>query len=113
MKCAVEEGSFKETLVGTESTTFLSIDIEKYEKGTEILEVGLAWHLASQGGVRTSCIVCKHLIIEEHLHLQNGKYVADNRDKLNWGTSHLVSLTQMQVCGRWLWNTAVASRDGR
>ena len=33
-----------------------------------------------------------HIIVSDHLHLKNGKFVANNRDKFNFGPSMLLSL---------------------
>ena len=33
-----------------------------------------------------------HIIVSDHLHLKNGKFVANNRDKFNFGKSEVLNL---------------------
>lgn len=75
-------------------STFLSIDIEAYEKGSEILEVGVAWVKSSELWPIEK-ISAHHLIIRDHSHLHNGRFVADNRDRFNFGKSTLVAESQV------------------
>lgn len=35
-----------------------------------------------------------HLIIDDHAHLSNGKYIANNRDRFNFGTSNRLRLSE-------------------
>lgn len=42
--------------------------------------------------LRTKATKTIHIIVTDHLHLQNGKYVADNRSNFNFGQSVFLSL---------------------
>lgn len=66
----------------------VGIDVEMFEhKHSTILEVGLA--TIHQGKLAT-----RHLIIDEHRHHSNGKYVPDHRHSFHFGKSEVVSLEQ-------------------
>lgn len=59
----------------------ISIDIETYEHGSAVLEVGLAiFDPRGQQTLGYPHILTYHLINEDCLHLSNGDYVPDNRD---------------------------------
>jgi hypothetical protein len=76
--------------VGVGGTTYMSIDVETYERGGEVLEVGIAWICASEVWPAPK-IHCRHFIVEDHLLLSNGKFVPDNRTKFNFGQSEYVA----------------------
>lgn len=59
-----------------------------YERDhSKILEVGLAIYELDKRQ-----IINEHIIIEEHRHFRNGRYIADNRDRFNFGRSAHMSL---------------------
>lgn len=70
--------------------TLLSVDIEAWERRTEVLEVGIAW-IANADAWRAGSMHAAHYIIKEFEHLRNRTFVADNRDRFNFGTSEHVS----------------------
>jgi DNA polymerase III epsilon subunit-like protein len=73
-----------------EDTVFLSIDVEKNERGPEILEVGLAFLTASNSWFFPE-ITCKHLILEDHDHIRNHRAGYDNKDNFDFGVSEKVN----------------------
>jgi hypothetical protein len=75
---------------GGEDTVFLSIDVEKYERGPEILEVGLAF-LTASNSLFFPDITCRHLILEDHDHLHNHRAGYDNKDNFDFGVSEKVN----------------------
>lgn len=42
--------------------------------------------------MHTGVTTTTHIIVTDYLHLKNGKFVADNRDKFNFGQSRFLSL---------------------
>lgn len=82
------------------SLTFLSIDIEAWESNTEkILEVGKAWTSAAHSWVAPPLarISRRHLVVAEHVHLSNGRYVLDNRDHYSFGRLEILSLSRLSI----------------
>lgn len=80
----------------------VSIDIEAYENDQMcVLEIGLAVKIEpvliyyrlhpSERLVPPTSYEYRHLIIQEHVHLHNGFYVADNRDNFLFGDSEVVA----------------------
>ena len=53
----------------------------------KLLEFGLSIYEMS-----TKTTTITHIIITEHIHLKNGRFVADNRDKFNFGQSRFLPL---------------------
>lgn len=69
----------------------LAVDVEKNERGSELLEVGLAWVYASASLLFPE-IDCVHLVIEDHRSIRNFRKPGyDNRDNFNFGTSEPVA----------------------
>ncbi len=77
------------------ATTILSIDVEAYEKGKEVLEVGLAW-IRYRGVWPQSPIFCRHFVVKDHLHLHNGTFVPDHRGQFDFGESEYVMESELQ-----------------
>jgi hypothetical protein len=73
-----------------EDTVFLSINVEKYKRGPEILKVGLAF-LTALNSLFFSDITCRHLILEDHDHLHNHRAGYDNKDNFDFGVSKKVN----------------------
>jgi hypothetical protein len=72
------------------STTLVSINVEAWECDTrETIEIGVVEVTIANAWAENS-INANYYIVEEALHLRNGKYVADNRDKFNFGKSRIV-----------------------
>lgn len=76
--------------------TLLSIDVEIYEMGSEILEVGLAsisagatW--ADPDIFPRPAVAARHLIAADYQHLRNGRHVADKRDAFHFGDSEMMA----------------------
>jgi hypothetical protein len=80
--------------LSSEAVKFLAVDLEHYERGREILEVGLAWTKGSTVWPQPA-ISCQHLIVSDHLSLRNGLDVADNRDRFNFGASEYVAQSEL------------------
>ena len=59
-----------------------------------MLEVGIAWISAAEVWSPRK-ISSRHLIVEEHVDLRNGRYVADNKENFNFGTSELVPMAAL------------------
>jgi hypothetical protein len=53
-----------------------------YERGKEVLEVGLAWTKGTTVWPKP-IISCRHFITSDHLSLHNSLYVPDNCDQFN------------------------------
>jgi hypothetical protein len=73
-----------------EDTVFLSINVEKYEQGPEILKVGLAF-LTASNFLFFPDITCRHLILEDHNYLHNYRAGYDNKDNFDFGVSEKVN----------------------
>ena len=68
--------------------TFMCFDIEAYENNkNHILEVGL-----SLLDVAAKTCSTRHFIVEENMHMRNGRYVSDNRDNFSHGESEIIKL---------------------
>ena len=72
-------------------TTYVSIDVEEYEFGCEILEVGIAWAKTDEV-TALPVIHSRYLVVADHLHLHNGRHVADHREEYNFGVSEHLPL---------------------
>lgn len=53
----------------------------------KLLEFGLSIYELS-----TNTTTITHIIVTDHIHLKNGRFVADNRDKFNFGNSRFLPL---------------------
>lgn len=73
-----------------EDMVFLSVDVEKNERGPEILEVGLASVTASNSWFFPE-IHCRHLILEDHAHIHNHRAGYDNKHNFNFEASEMVA----------------------
>lgn len=68
---------------------FVAIDCEAYEHGHHnITEIGIA--ILKPQSTTVPQIDATHIIIKEHLHKRNSKYVPDNKDQFLHGTSYIV-----------------------
>ena len=69
-----------------------SVDVEAFEHNAGLItEIGLAFFIT---GSRPGSFRHRHVIVEEHLALRNGKYVEDNRDRFLYGDSEVLPLAQ-------------------
>ena len=75
--------------VGSQPAVYVAIDVEAYEGGNDVLEVGLACIATSDVWPRR-LIKSSHWIVEDNLHLHNGRYVPDHRDRFNFGLSQKI-----------------------
>jgi hypothetical protein len=76
----------------SETVVLASVDVEAWEGGPSLVtEIGLAFFVARKSG---STFRHRHILIEEHLALRNGKFVADNRDHFLYGDSEVLPLIQ-------------------
>ncbi|ORX95762.1 hypothetical protein K493DRAFT_351319 [Basidiobolus meristosporus CBS 931.73] len=67
---------------------FFTIDVETYERDhTSIIEIGWSMHHSKRGLFKD-----RHFVIEENLHLRNGRYHPDNKEKFLFGESELGTL---------------------
>lgn len=74
-------------LTGFERSVFL--DVEWYERSkNKVTEIGYTI-VQNRMPVET-----KHIIIEEHIEVRNGKFVPDNKDNFNFGDSIVLPLEQ-------------------
>ncbi|ORY19178.1 hypothetical protein BCR34DRAFT_207143 [Clohesyomyces aquaticus] len=95
LKAAIaEEGRMEElakSLKASSKSMVFSVDVEKYESGNEILEVGVAVYVP-----HTPTILAYHFIVSDNLHLSNGRFVKDNRHKFLYGESIHIPLKSLQ-----------------
>jgi hypothetical protein len=76
---------------GRVENVIISVDVKAYELDqSHVLEIGLTQFCGPDCRPQ---IVCRHLIIEENLHLNNGQYVADNREEFLFGVSEDVTMS--------------------
>lgn len=80
--------------LGAEEFVILAMDVEKNPRGSEILEVGLSYMLASDSWF-IPAIHAFHLIISDHLHIHNDLPGYSQRDNFNFGTSEHVMLQEL------------------
>jgi len=67
---------------------YICLDIEAYERNHDFL-TEFGWCLFKKNG---KIIKIKHAIVEEYKNYHNGRYVPDNRDHFNFGTSKVEKL---------------------
>ncbi|KAG0328355.1 HIR complex subunit [Dissophora globulifera] len=71
----------RERAAASSGMWFISVDIESYERDhSKILEIG--WSVWDS---RINKFVDRHYAISDYRHLQNGRYVADRRDRFMFG----------------------------
>jgi len=83
--------SLKEALLLLHPRTrpLVAVDCEAYEHGhNKITEIGIA--ILKPQSTTVSQIKAIHIIIKEHLHKRNSKYVPDNKDKFLHATSYIM-----------------------
>jgi hypothetical protein len=76
------------------SAVFVSVDVEKYTHGAEILEVGVSF-VDAKIAFTGDCITTHHFIVQEHRHLTNAGLLGDVQDRFCYGASR--TLPQKQV----------------
>lgn len=79
-------------LVLSKTRPIISIDCESYERQhSKVTEIGIAvFDPSTSSSSMIPHIKPIHLIVEEHIHLRNGRYVPDNKDYFSNGTSLVV-----------------------
>lgn len=83
-------------LVYLRKRALISVDIEAFERNNNLVtEVGFAiYDPRDQGATMLPNIRTVHLIIKEHAHRKNGRFVPDNSHRCLVGRSHIVDLKQ-------------------
>jgi hypothetical protein len=87
-RVAANHGTFTATM------NYVCIDVEVWEQGgrdAPLLEVGVVWMQSTASRLQVPEIRREHFIMQEYLHLHNGRYCADNRNNFNFGVSKLIS----------------------
>lgn len=83
-------------LVYLRDRPLVAVDIEAFERSSDLVtEVGFAiYDPREQGATLLPNIRTVHLIIKEHFHKKNGRFVPDNSHRCLLGRSHIVDLKQ-------------------
>ncbi|KAG5417934.1 hypothetical protein I9W82_004262 [Candida metapsilosis] len=77
------------SLIHPKTKPVVAIDCEAYELGHhDVTEIGIA--VLKPLSTSVPQINTTHLIVKEHLHKRNSKYVPDNKDQFLHGTSYIV-----------------------
>ncbi|KAI8356614.1 hypothetical protein EDC96DRAFT_515579 [Choanephora cucurbitarum] len=88
LNAAKREAKLAREMLRAGDAVFVSLDIEAYELDHSILlEIG--WSLYDS---RTNRFLDQHYINDQYRHLKNGRFVDDQKEKFNFGTSVWCSL---------------------
>lgn len=84
------------TLAYPRKNVLFSIDCEAYEQNINLItEIGVAiYDPRGQWAASVPQITQIHMVIAEHAHLRNGRYVPDCMDSCNNGSSYVVGLDE-------------------
>ncbi|KAG0246266.1 hypothetical protein B0O80DRAFT_484809 [Mortierella sp. GBAus27b] len=97
----------KEHSAATSGMWFVCVDIESYERNHAlILEIG--WTIWDS---KVNKFGDNHYAISDYRHLKNGRYVADRRDRFQFGKTVWASLTDSIAAFQRDLNTAAAQND--
>ncbi|KAK9729767.1 hypothetical protein K7432_000015 [Basidiobolus ranarum] len=73
---------------------FFTIDVEMYERDhVSIIEVGWSMYHSKRGLFKD-----RHFVVQENLHLRNGRYHPDNKEKFLFDESELGTLDEIINC---------------